>query len=145
MDMMGKIMASISFILILIVISIVDIKQRKIYNEAVAALFVPAIVSFFVFPEVSLTSRLLGAILISGMMLLVSLIRPGAFGGGDIKMMVPVGFMLGAEAVWKAWLIAVFMAAGYSLCLLAARKHKRIIPFGPFLCLGSALVFGFLS
>ena len=75
------------------VTAIMDIQKQKIYNETVAVLFVPAIVSFFVFPELGIISRLLGAISVSGIMLLMCLCLPGVFGGGDIKFMVPVGLM----------------------------------------------------
>ena len=76
------------------VTAIMDIQKQKIYNETVAVLFVPAIVSFFVFPEVSMISRLLGAVSVSGIMLLICLLVPRAFGGGDIKLLSAIGAII---------------------------------------------------
>ncbi len=135
-------MLYITFGIICMVTAIVDIQKQKIYNETVAVLFVPAIVSFFVFSEISMISRLLGAISVSGGMLLLCLLFPGAFGGGDIKFMIPVGLMLGFEGTLFAGMLAVFLAGGWSLFILG-RKEKKF-PFGPALCLGSfvALIVG---
>ena len=101
--MVGKAVIMGTFLIICMIISYIDIQKQTIYNEAVAALFVPAIVSFFVFPEITPLSRILGAVSISGLMLLVSVLKPGAFGGGDIKMMIPVGLFLGLRNTWTAW------------------------------------------
>ncbi len=139
--MMGKGIVTITFIGLLWAISIIDIQKKQIYNETVAGLFVPAIVSFFVFPEIGLVSRLLGMVSVSGAMLILSLMKPGSFGGGDIKMMIPTGLLLGLEGIWKAWIIAVLAAGVYSLLTLAMRKKVTNIPFGPFLCIGSLFRF----
>ena len=117
------------------VTAIMDIQKQKIYNETVAVLFVPAIVSFFVFPEVSMISRLFGAVSDSGIMLLICLLVPRAFGGGDIKFMIPVGLLLGVERTLLAGMLAVIFAGGWSLLILGRRDKK--FPFGPALCLGS--------
>ena len=130
-------------------ISYIDIQKQTIYNEAVAALFVPAMVSFFVFPEVSLLSRILGAVSVSGLMILISVIKPGSFGGGDIKMMIPVGVFLGLDKTWTAWILAVYIEAlfilgrfirkGFGKRSLVPRKASDRLPFGPALCLGSII------
>lgn len=124
------------------VTAIIDIQKQKIYNETVAALFVPAIVSFFVFPELGIISRLLGAVAVSGIMLSICICAPGAFGGGDIKFMVPVGLMLGVERTMLAGMVAVFLAGSWSILLVMRGKILKF-PFGPALCIGSfvALVF----
>lgn len=117
------------------VTAIMDIQKQKIYNETVAVLFVPAIVSFFVFPEIGMISRLLGAVSVSGIMLLICLLVSGTFGGGDIKFMIPIGLLLGFEGTLLAGMLAVFFAGGWSLLILGRGDKK--FPFGPALCLGS--------
>lgn len=130
-----------TFTIICAVIAWMDIQKQKIYNEAVAVLFVPAIVSFFVFPELPIMSRVLGAVSVSGIMLLASLISPGAFGGGDIKMMVPVGLFLGLQRTLVAGLVALVLGAVW--CLVHCFRSRRFA-FGPALGLGSvtALLWG---
>ena len=62
-------------------------------------------------------------------------------GGGDIKLMAAVGFVLG----WKAVLISLFMSALFGVFFTIGRKilvkteMKGLIPFGPFLAMGSAV------
>lgn len=147
----------ITFIIICAIIAWIDIQKQKIHNEAVAALFVPAIVSFFVFPEVSAMSKVLGAVSVSGIMLLISLMSPGAFGGGDIKMMVPVGLFLGLERTLTAGAIALILQGicVFWILLRSMFRKKRMenitrdvfqkvgkiqIPLGPALCMGSIAV-----
>ncbi len=147
----------VTFLIICAQVAYTDIRKQKIYNEAVAALFVPAIVSFFAFPEISMVSRVLGAVSVSGLMLLVCLIMPGAFGGGDVKLMVPIGLFLGLEKVLTAGILAVFAGGIWSVAMIlhAVHKNGRIaqgnrilwkkeyrkkrISFGPALCLGATL------
>ena len=128
-------MLYITFGIICMVTTIIDIQKQKIYNETVAVLFVPAIVSFFVFPEIGMVSRLLGAITVSGSMLLISLLFHGAFGGGDIKFMIPVGFMLGLKGTVCAFVLAIFLAGGW--CFVILVKGEKRFSFGPALCMGS--------
>ena len=128
-------MLYITFGIICLVTTIIDIQKQKIYNETVAVLFVPAIVSFFVFPEISMISRLLGAITVSGSMLLICLFTPGAFGGGDIKFMIPVGVMLGLKGSLFAAMLAIFFAGGW--CLVIVGRGEKKFSFGPALCVGS--------
>ena len=134
---LAKTCIMLTFLIICAVIAWIDIQKQKIYNEAVAALFVPAIVSFFVFPEMSPGSRLLGALSVSGIMLFICLIRPGAFGGGDIKLMMPVGLYLGLERTLAAGCLAVCIGVIWGLA--AAFKRQKRFPFGPSLCLGAAI------
>ena len=143
-----------TFTIICAAIAWVDIQKQKIYNEAVAVLLVPAIVSFFVFPEVSAVSRISAAISVSGIMLMAGLISPGAFGGGDIKMMVPVGLFLGMKRTLVAGMIALVLEGIWTFWILLKSVHakrgregenrdvlqnlgKKQIAFGPALCMGS--------
>lgn len=130
-------------------IAYTDIQKQKIYNEAVAALLVPAIVSFFVFPEITPGSRIAGGVSVSGLMLLISLFRPGAFGGGDIKFAVPLGLFLGLRRMLYTGGIAVFLAAFLVVCRIICQTHKEprkqlsgrqsSLPFGPAMYIGGIL------
>ena len=143
--MIVKAVLSITFVITCVAIAIIDIQKQKIYNETVAVLLVPAIVSFFSYPEISPASRFLGALSVSGVMLFMCLMIPGAFGGGDIKLMVPVGMFLGLERTLAAGLFAVLVGGLWSVAVLVKRYGKRRrtgngsmeFPFGPALCIGS--------
>lgn len=85
-----------------------------------------------------LADRLAGALCVSVPMLLVALLVPGGFGGGDIKLMAAAGLFLG----WRHTLLAAFLAilggGFYGIWLLAVKKADRRaqFAFGPFLCAG---------
>ena len=150
--MLMKEVLKITFTIICVAIAIIDIQKQKIYNEAVAVLLVPAIVSFFVCPGVSMPSRLLGAVSASGLMIVMCLLIPGAFGGGDIKLMVPVGLFLGGERSVAAWMLAVLIGGFWGVCTViwcmwkerSGQDHSigknMEFPFGPALCMGSVAV-----
>ncbi len=64
-----------------------------------------------------------------------------SMGDGDIKLMFVLGLVLG----WQMSLISIFIASfiglPISIALLSLRKDgKRIIPFGPFLCVAALII-----
>lgn len=64
-----------------------------------------------------------------------------SFGGGDIKLVIPLGFLLGMENMLVCLVLSVLSGAGYALYRLF-REHdglKGSIPFGPFIA-ASALI-----
>ena len=70
------------------------------------------------------------------------LVRPGAMGGGDVKLAGVVGLYLGYVG-WGALAVgafAAFLLGGvYGIALLAFRKagRKSRIPFGPWMLAGA--------
>lgn len=86
-------------------------------------------------------SRLVGALCVSLPFLAVSLIVPGGFGGGDIKLAAAGGLFLGWRLMVTAAAVSILLAGAYALYLLAGKKtgRKKSFPFGPFLCMGMAV------
>ena len=87
-------------------------------------------------------SKVIGLFAVSGLFFLIAFVTQGrAMGGGDIKLMAAVGFVLG----WKAVIISLFMSAILGVLFSVGRKifakkeMKGVIPFGPFLAMGSAI------
>lgn len=67
------------------------------------------------------------------------LFRKESMGGGDIKLLFFFGLILG----WKNALLSIFLGslAGFPVSLLIMKlKKSNIIPFGPFLALGAAII-----
>jgi len=63
----------------------------------------------------------------------------GAFGMGDVKLLVGVGLMLGIMRAFGG-LLAGLIAAGLVLAILLATKRigrQSFVPFGPFLIFGA--------
>jgi leader peptidase (prepilin peptidase) / N-methyltransferase len=92
----------------------------------------------------ALLRALLGGLCLTGVYLVLALIRPGQLGGGDIKFAGIAGLALG----WLGWPVLILGAAlGFvlsavaSLALLAARRItlRSVISFGPYLAGGALL------
>lgn len=126
---------------ILTAVAFVDIEFMEIPNGFVMAVAVCAVIACFLFPEIGFTERLIGIVVVSVPLLLMALAIPGAFGGGDIKLMAAAGAFLGWKQVIVAILIAILTGGFYGMYLLAAKKRdrKEHFAFGPFLCVGIAV------
>ena len=140
--------AALSFAVlgILTVVAFMDIDTLEIYDRFPALLLVCGAAAQFVFPGPGIKSRLLGCVIVSLPMLLLALVVPGGFGGGDIKLMFGAGFFLGARLTVVAAFLGILLGGGFGALLLAAKKadRKTRFAFGPFLCIGiaAAMFFG---
>lgn len=134
--------AAVVFLLLLVLtaVAFIDAKTMEIPNPLVLAVLALAVLAACMGMRPGPVERLIGLFCVSVPMLLLTLAIPGAFGGGDIKLMAAAGAFLG----WKLCLMAAFLAilAGgfYGIYLLAAKKKgkKDHFAFGPFLCAGIA-------
>ena len=130
---------------LLFVVGGVDWITMEIPDLFVAAAFVLGILSVFTIPETSVFSRFIGIFVVSVPLLLLTLAVPGAFGGGDIKLMAGCGLFLGVKLCLLSLAFAVLTGGLYGIWLLAVRKKsgKEHFAFGPFLCVGmAAALFG---
>jgi leader peptidase (prepilin peptidase)/N-methyltransferase len=66
----------------------------------------------------------------------------GAFGIGDVKLLVGMGFMVGAVGLFTSVLVGMLVAGVVLLVLLVARRISRrsYVPLGPFLIAGALWV-----
>jgi len=100
-------------------------------------------------PFESVRGAVIGAALFSLLLLGVALVGSAlsgrtAMGGGDIKLAVALGALLGYLAAPGAVMVGIFLSflSGGVLSiaiLLASGDRKKQIPFGPFLALGTVL------
>lgn len=125
---------------LLTVISLLDHDTMEIPNGLVLACMVPAAAAVFAFPSVTLPERCIGFFCVSAVLFLITLAVPGAFGGGDIKLMAVLGFYLGWKMCLTAFFLAILAGGAYGIFLMAFRKRsgKDHFAFGPFLCAGTA-------
>lgn len=128
------------FLALLTVVSAVDYTTMEIPNIFVLAAFVLGIFSVYTMPGISLISRVLGIFVVSVPLFLLTLLIPGAFGGGDIKLMAACGLFLGIKLTLISFAFAVLTGGVYGSWLLVMKKKngKEHFAFGPFLCLGMA-------
>lgn len=131
----------LAFFGILIIASYQDIKRMEIKDGCHIGIAVLAVIAIFIVPETDIVSKLLGALCISVPMLALTLIIPGAFGGGDIKLMAAAGLFLGWKALVVSAVLAIFAAGGYALFLVVKKRADKgwRFPLGPFLSMGLAV------
>ena len=123
---------------LLISLALEDVKFRKIRNLYIMGITVLAASAIDVVPEITLSSRIAGMFAVSVPMWCMAMIKPGSFGGGDIKLTFACGAFLGMEVVFAGTVIAIFLAGGYCLwliCIKRVRKNVQVA-LGPFLSIG---------
>lgn len=123
---------------ILWVVALIDWDTRLIYNRFHLIIAALGLIELFLAPAHGLTDRLIGAVIVSLPMLLLAIAVPGAFGGGDIKLMAASGFFLGIDAIVVGMFFGLLSGGLYASCMLASKKLKRgdQFAFGPFLAFG---------
>lgn len=123
---------------LLINLALEDVKFRKIRNLYIMGITVLAASAIDVVPEITLSSRIAGMFAVSVPMWCMAMIKPGSFGGGDIKLTFACGAFLGMELVFAGTVIAIFLAGGYCLWLICIKRVRKNVQFalGPFLSTG---------
>ncbi len=131
-------LAVLLFISLLVCVTMTDFDTMEIPNGYIIALIIPAVASIFTDPDVKILSRVIGFFALSVPIFLLCLIIPGAFGGGDIKLLAAIGFFLGWKLLLCGMFIALIIGSVAGLCLKYAKKIKKKehIPFGPYICIG---------
>lgn len=123
-----------------IILSIVDIKIRKIPNEMLLLVIVAGIVSHIIKAEnLSIETHILGIITGLGIFTLGNVITGGKkVGSGDIKLAACIGFITGFPLVIPTLLIAsIAVSAIGGLMILKGTISKDVpIPYAPFMMLG---------
>ena len=87
----------------------------------------------------SLIDGFWGALVGFGLLFAVAFVRPGAMGGGDVKMAGAIGFYLGFPAVLPGLALGFAVSAVYCIPLLLLGRLKKTdtIPLGVFLSFGT--------
>ena len=122
--------AALAFVVlgILTVVALMDIDTLEIYDRFPVLLFACGIVSQLLIPSMGIKSRLIGCVVISLPMLILALIVPGGFGGGDIKLMFGAGFLLGWRATIVAAFIGILLGGGFgaAACKKEGKSKKSV-------------------
>jgi leader peptidase (prepilin peptidase)/N-methyltransferase len=128
----------------LIIIAFIDLDEQIIPDEISLPGIVIGFALSFIVPYISYFNSILGIIVGGGIILLIALVglaifKKEAMGGGDVKLSAMIGAFIG----WKYIMISLFIGffigaiAGILLILLKIRNRDDLVPFGPFIVLGS--------
>jgi leader peptidase (prepilin peptidase)/N-methyltransferase len=124
------------------------ILNRITYPAAIIAIVILAVDSFVpgvnlfpgwtFLPKTSLWSGLISGVVLLVFFLLIVIIRPGAMGVGDAKLVALIGFVSGFPLVVFSMLIGIVIGGLVAIYLLASKKkgRKDVIAYGTFLGIG---------
>ena len=120
----GSYLLDVLFMGGLITASLCDFKKRKIPDAITGFLFLTGVAALFWMPQPSIRMRLAGAFIAGLPLFAAAVCRPGAVGGGDVKLMAAGGFFLGLSAVWDS------LAFGMALAEMYAEDGAHASPAG---------------
>ncbi len=94
---------------------------------------------------VGIVDSLFGFLLGGGLFYLLAILSRGGMGGGDIKFIAGAGALLGWQKVLLVIFLGAILGSAIGLILMAAKKkdRKSLIPFGPFLAVGTLITIFF--
>jgi leader peptidase (prepilin peptidase)/N-methyltransferase len=123
---------------VLLAIAVIDADTQTISDGMNIALGVLAVISIWAGPEVDMPSRLIGLAVVSVPLFVITLFIEGAFGLGDVFLMIAAGFLLGWQCALVALFIGLILGGVYGVVALARRKkgRKDHFAFGPCLAVG---------
>lgn len=128
---------------LLITAAWIDARYMYIPDRINLLILLLASVSLTCSPVPGIKSRITGAVLCGGFLILVSIFTKGGVGGGDIKLLASSGLLLGVKAA-AASLLSAYIMAGlwYAVPLIRGQVNSKTkAPMAPFFAL-SLMVFG---
>ncbi len=129
----------LSLFSLLLIISVTDYIYMLIPNRILAWFACLLILECAFIPLVTWIDSIVGSCVIFILLYCMQKIYPEGLGGGDVKLLSLLGFIVGLKGIF----IVLFLASCFSLCFFGAglvlkRMKMRIqIPFGPFISLGA--------
>ncbi len=125
----------------LIVIAVIDWRTYEIpfgLNVFIAALGLVLIVVKLINCDFSgVYSNLIGAVSVSGFLLILYLATKGrGIGGGDIKLMAAAGLFLGWKNIILAFVIGCVLGSIIHIVRMKVSKQDHVLAFGPYLAAG---------
>lgn len=136
-NMMWNVLLQLIAGCILFYIAINDFKTNKITNRSLLMLLTVGLGATW--KQISITERVMGVLLSGAPLLIISMIKPKTFGGGDIKLASVAGGILGYVHGLMSLGIGFLTGGIYSAILLIsdrAKKGSDKFAFGPFICIG---------
>ncbi|MCC7364908.1 MAG: prepilin peptidase [Dehalococcoidia bacterium] len=146
----GPAFLTAAFLLVLVVLSSTDFERRIIPNRLVYPALAAAAAVCWAWPDRTIGDIALGTAIafgIAALLFLAGLFAGGlgAFGMGDVKLIVLIGLLTGWPLALTALFIGMVAAGVPSLALILAGRGRSYFSYGPYLALGAALALLFPS
>jgi len=117
-------------------ITIIDIKSLTIPNSLVITFVILS--AYPIVMNYNILDNIYGLLALFAFFIVILLIFPGAFGGGDLKLGSAIGLLAGLEMSIVILEVSLVTGAitGVIVALKTGKSLKTKIPFAPFLTLG---------
>jgi len=130
----------------LIIIAFIDLNEQIVSDViSLPGIVLGLILSFFV-SYISFIDSALGVFVGGGIILIIGMggsviFKKEAMGGGDVKLAAMIGAFLGWRYIIISLFLGFFLGAlvGIFLILSKIKSREDVIPFGPFIVLGSLI------
>ena len=138
----GPALVTAAFALVLVVLSSTDFERRIIPNRLVYPALVAAVAVGWTWPDRDVADIALGAAVALGAGAVLFGLGflaggAGAFGMGDVKLMLLIGLLTGWPLVITALFIGVIAAGIPGLALTLSGRGRSYFSYGPYLALGA--------
>lgn len=132
-----------AIIVVLVRISIFDIKENKITNKSCIVFTLFSVLYTLSFENYHISYILISSVTIGSVFCILSMITKGGIGGGDVKFLMGVGILLGIVDTLYAFFVGIIIDAVVVSFWMISGKKKRTdrIPLGPGISIGIICVF----
>lgn len=124
----------IPVLILLLVLSVIDIKKREVPHWGVLALFL-----YSLFTVDRLSASLFWGIYAFLGLWFIFFITKGGMGGGDVKLLTVLAFYLGSLLPVYLGFLVITSGFGFLISILYYRKLNLTLPLVPFICLAFSL------
>lgn len=131
------------FISLLVIINVSDIAYMLIPNKILLFFLPLLIVGRVLSPLTPWWDSIVGAVVGFSLLLLIAVVSKGGMGGGDIKLFLLIGLVLGTfNTLLTLFLASVIgMIAGIIVLKIKRKGRKTPVPFGPSIALAAIIVY----
>ncbi|WP_280769781.1 prepilin peptidase [Salipaludibacillus daqingensis] len=136
-----ELLVALVFLSLLVIITVSDLETMLIPDKILLFFLVLLVILRFIEPLTPWWDSLVGAGFGFILFLALAIVSKGGMGGGDIKLMGVIGFVLGFQGTILTIFLSSFIGAVFGIAAVVMKKAKRKnpIPFGPFLAIGAIL------
>lgn len=134
-----SVLFTLVFLLLLAYHVYTDVRSFLLYDRVTLALAAVGIGKAALAGDV--LAALAGAAVLLAVMLAIYFASRGGMGEGDVKLAAALGMWLGVEQGLACLLLAFVGGGAVGMLLLACGERRRMIPFGPFLCVAAVVAY----
>lgn len=133
---------SAGFLLVLVTLSSTDFDRRRIPNVVTYPAALVAVAVCWAWPDRTIAEIAIGGGVALAVALVLGFLR---FGGGDLKLVVLMGLLLGWRGLLPALLYGFLLGGLVAFVLLFRGGRRSTFAYGPYLAIGAAAVLLFPS